>query len=94
MRTETRQETKIVEYKVYIAKDGKEFRSEDECVNHEKILDGTRIVCPSCGGKKGYYGKYIPPYKHWDGDMGGYSPWYPCEKCGGKGYLDKKITWE
>lgn len=46
MRTET--VTKMVpqSYKIYIAKDGKEFTSESECINHEKILDGTRVVCP------------------------------------------------
>ena len=92
METEVR--TKTVKYKVYVAKDGKEFTSEDECVNHEKILDGTRIICPSCGGKGGWRGKWIEPYDHLDGPMGGYYEHHTCEKCKGKGYLDKKVTWE
>lgn len=92
MRTATRQKT--VDYTVYIAKDGKEFESEDKCKQHEMILDGTRIVCPQCHGKKGWQGKYIEPYDHWDGPMGGYYEWHECPKCGGKGYLEKKVTWE
>ena len=36
MKTEVR--TKTVVYNVYIAKDGKEFTSEEECINHEKYL--------------------------------------------------------
>lgn len=92
MRTETKQ--KLVDYKVYIAKDGQEFESEDSCKHHEMILDGTRIVCPQCKGKKGWQGKYIEPYDHWDGPMGGYYEWHECPKCGGKGYLEKKVTWE
>ena len=92
MKTETR--TKTVEYKVYIASDGQEFTSEDECLGHEKILNGTRIVCPECGGKGGWQGRYIPEYQHWDGPMGGYYEWNRCEKCKGKGYLDKIVTWK
>ena len=91
---ETKVRTKTVEYKVYVAKDGKEFTSEEECISHEKILDGTRIICPSCGGKGGWQGKWIEPYDHWDGPMGGYYEHHICERCQGKGYLDKKITWE
>ena len=88
---------KMVDYNVYIAKDGQEFTSESACLDHEKILDGTRIVCPDCKGKGrvnehseqvfdgGLYGdhKY---HTYWKSD--------PCPKCKGKGYLEKKITWE
>lgn len=94
MKKETRQRTVVQDYNVYIAKDGKEFTSESECINHEKILDGTRIVCPECHGEKGYRGKWIEPYDHWDGPMGGYYEWHTCSRCGGKGYLEKKTTWE
>ena len=66
MKKETRQRTVVQDYNVYIAKDGKEFTSENECINHEKILDGTRVVCPECNGEKGYRGKWIEPYDHWD----------------------------
>ena len=41
MKKITRQ--KMVDYNVYRAKDGKEFPSEQECLDYEKILDGKRI---------------------------------------------------
>lgn len=94
MKIVTRQRTVVQDYNVYIAKDGKEFTSESECINHEKILDGTRVVCPECKGKKGWQGKWIEPYEHWDGPMGGYYEWNTCPKCKGKGYLEKKVSWE
>ena len=94
MKTEQRKRTIVQDYKVYIAKDGKEFDSEDKCRHHEMILDGIRIVCPQCDGKKGWRGKWIEPYDHWDGPMGGYYEWHTCPKCKGKGYLEKKVTWE
>lgn len=95
MKKVTRQ--KMVDYNVYIAKDGKEFPSEQECQDYEKILDGKRIVCPDCNGKGrvnehseqvfdgGLYGdhKY---HTYWKSD--------PCPRCKGKGYLEKKVTWE
>ena len=40
MRTATRQKTV-----------GKEFESQDKCEHYEKLLDGTRIVCPDCNGR-------------------------------------------
>ena len=85
---------KVVDYNVYVAKDGTEFESEQACIDHEKILDGTRIVCPECHGKGGWRGKYIEPYMHWDGPMGGHYEWNKCTHCNGKGYLQKKVTWE
>lgn len=94
MKKVTRTRTVVQEYNVYIAKDGKEFTSEEECIHHEKILDGTRVECPNCHGKGGWQGKWIEPYQHWDGPMGGYYEWHTCSKCNGKGYLEKKVTWE
>lgn len=94
MKTETR--TKVVQqsYNVYIAKDGKEFTSEEKCINHEKMLDGSRIVCPDCNGKGRWKTDYVPEHEHWEGTMGGYWNYATCKRCGGKGYLDKKVTWE
>lgn len=95
MRRETREKT--VTYDVYVAKDGKEFSSIDECIGHEKMLDGERITCPECNGKGrvnerservfdgGLYGDH-QYHTYWTSDK--------CEKCNGKGYLEKKITWE
>lgn len=95
MKKVTRQRTVVQDYNVYIAKDGKEFTSESECEHHEKLLDGTRIVCPECGGKKGWEGRWIPPYDNYDiGHVEGHYEWNTCPKCKGKGYLEKKVTWE
>jgi predicted RNA-binding Zn-ribbon protein involved in translation (DUF1610 family) len=88
------EKTRQQKYNVYVAKDGKEFDSEEECKHHEMILDGTRIVCPNCGGEGGFRGKWIEPYEHWDGPMGGYYEFTRCSRCKGKGYLEKKVTWE
>ncbi len=97
MKKVTRQKTIVQNYNVYIAKDGKEFTSEDECINHEKILDGTRVVCPECKGKGrvnehseqvfdgGLYGDH-QYHTYWTSDE--------CPRCKGKGYLEKKVTWE
>ena len=92
MRTATRQKT--VDYTVYIAKDGTEFESKDKCEHYEKIHDGTRIICPYCNGRGQWKTDYVPEYDHWEGKMGGYWNYKKCEKCNGKGYLEKKITWE
>ena len=36
MRKVIKQRTVVQDYNVYIAKDGKEFTSESECINYEK----------------------------------------------------------
>ena len=92
MKEVTRQKT--VDYKVYVAKDGQEFTSLEDCQHHEKILDGTRIVCPECHGEGRYRTDYVPEFEHWEGTMGGYWNYKTCSKCGGKGWLEKKVTWE
>ncbi len=92
MRTATRQKT--VDYTVYIAKDGTEFVSQDKCEHYEKLKDGTRIVCPDCNGRGRWKTDYVPEYDHWDGKMGGYWNYKECERCHGKGWLEKKVTWE
>ena len=94
MRTDIRTKQVTETYKVYVAKDGKEFKYEEDCINHEKILDGTRIVCPECHGEGSWKTDYVPEYDHWDGKMGGYWNYQKCPRCKGKGYLDKKVTWE
>ena len=93
MKKEVR--TTTVEYNVYIAKDGKEFNSPEECENYEMILDGTRIVCPKCNGK----GKIATKEKYDNYHTGApeiYTIYPICKKCNGKGYLEKKIieVWE
>ena len=93
MKTVTRQ--KMVDYNVYIAKDGQEFTSERACLDHEKILDCTRKVCPDCHGQGYHEGRWIPAYDNYDiGHVEGHYEHNTCQTCGGKGYLDKKVTWE
>lgn len=94
MRTETRKRTVVQEYNVYIAKDGKEFTYKDDCENYEKMLNGERKVCPKCGGKRYVNERYIKPYDHWEGQMGGYWEHDTCPMCNGKGYLEKTTKWE
>ena len=85
--------TKTVEYKVYIAKDGEEFNTKKECTHHEKILDGTRVVCPECHGNG-----TVPVKEEWENyHTGATERWTfhkTCPECHGKGYLDKKIKIE
>ncbi len=95
MRTEIRTKMIPQSYKVYIAKDGKEFTSDSECKNYEMMLDGTRIVCPECNGK----GQVAveEEYDNYHTGAPEKTTIYPtCKKCHGKGYLEKKtITiWE
>ena len=58
------------------------------------ILDGTRIVCPECNGKGQWRTDYVPEHDHWEGKIGGYWNYKTCQRCNGKGYLEKKVTWE
>lgn len=88
----TRKKPVTVEREYYYADDGKEFTSEDACRDYELRKAGLRKECPECHGRKGRQGKYIEPYDHWDGPMGGYYEWHECPRCKGKGYLEQK--WE
>ena len=88
----TRKKPVTVEREYYYADDGKEFTSEDACRDYELRKAGLRKECPECHGRKGWQGKYIEPYDHWDGPMGGYYEWHECPRCKCKGYLEQK--WE
>ena len=93
MRTETRE--KVVKYEVYIAKDGKEFLSSHECEDYEKYLNGTRKKCPMCGGLGSLKTEWVEAYDNYDiGHVEAHWEYKKCTKCNGKGYLDKKVTWE
>lgn len=94
MKTVERTRTVVEKYNVYISKDGQEFTDEEKCKHHEMLLEGTRIVCPDCGGKGRWRTEYVPEYEHWEGKMGGYWKYKECERCHGKGYLEKKVRWE
>jgi len=92
MKTEIR--TKTVEYKVYIAKDGKEFKTPSECIFHEKQL-GFIKDCPTCNGK-GEIAEEVVEEDYHTGAPYRTNVWHRCPTCNGKGYLEKKIKeiWE
>ena len=93
MRTETRQ--KLVDYTVYVAKDGKEFATRDLCEAHEEELDGIRKVCPTCNGIGYFQGRWVEPgYDPGLGPIEGHYEHNTCPTCNGKGYLKKKVSWE
>lgn len=93
MRTEIRQKT--VDYEVYIANDDTEFNSERECKDYEARKSGDRITCPKCGGAGHFQGRWVKPgYDSSFGPIEGHYEYNTCDRCGGKGYLDKKTTWE
>jgi hypothetical protein len=66
----------------YKAKDGMIFSTEEECIFHEKKLDGLIKTCHFCLGTK-----KVDVY----GD--GYV-FATCNTCDGKGYLERKEVWE
>lgn len=95
MKVSTRQKTMVVDYNVYIAKDGKEFNNEKDCIDYELRLDGTRITCPDCNGKGHFRGRWVEAYDNYDiGHVEAHYEYNTCQRCHGKGYLDKKVTWE
>ena len=51
-------------------------------------------ICPNCHGEGSWKTDYVPEYEHWEGKMGGYWNYKTCDRCKGKGYLEKKVTWE
>lgn len=98
MKEEKRTKMVPQEYLVFIAEDGKEFASKEECIIHEKIQKGTARVCPDCKGKKhrDYIVREFDPMWHPDE---GYrnverKEYGECPTCKGKGYQEKKETWE
>lgn len=95
MKTVTRQKTVIQNYNVYVAKDGKEFASEDACKLYEKRLNGDIKDCPECHGEGRIRGRWVSAYDNYDiGHVDAHYEYDICKCCGGKGYLEKKISWE
>jgi len=93
MRVEKRKKLVEVEYNVYIAEDGKEFQNKDLCTDYEKRKEGTRITCPSCNGKgvvTVWTGSIVAYWKP-EAEHSGAPIETECERCKGKGYLDKHV---
>lgn len=95
MRTETRSRTVVQNYNVYISKDGKEWPTEEACTRYEKRLNGDIIDCPECHGAGKFRGRFVPAYDNYDiGHVDAHYEYETCKRCGGKGYLERKITWK
>ena len=88
---------RLLRVPVYIAKDGIKFTSKDECLDHEKYLDPNKVKCHVCKGMGSYPGEKITDYNlliryvHCISAGSRYYWSIPCEVCGGKGYLEKKV---
>lgn len=86
---------KLVDYEVYRSIDGKEFEYKSECEDHELRLSGLRKECPNCHGQGKFRGRFVPEYDNYDiGHVDAHYEYETCKTCNGKGYLDKKVSWE
>ena len=83
-----------IEVTYYVAFDGKEFSSEEECIHHEAIQRGERKTCDKCNGRKAITRNTdFAGDGNW-GSSTGVKIWEEeCPKCKGKGYLELKNVW-
>jgi len=91
MKKEIKQ--KVVKYPVYIADDGKEFDNREDALIHDKLIHGKIKECPECHGK----GQVLEEqeYDNYHTGVPEKSTFFvTCTRCKGKGYLEKKVTWE
>ena len=98
MKEEKRTKMVPQEYPVFIAYDGTEFSSKEDCETHEKIKKGLAKVCPDCKGKK-FRNYTVRDFDPMWRPVEGYrsierEEYGECPTCKGKGYLKKKVTWE
>ena len=83
-----------IEETFYVSFDGKEFKTQEECIHYEAVKKGKRKTCDKCNGTG-----TITCDNDFGGDGGwgsstGVSYWKePCKKCNGKGYLELKEVW-
>ena len=84
---------KTVDYAVYVAEDGKEFTDKNECRLHERKLNGEIIECPNCHGE-GRTTESIEYEDHHTGVLRNSIIKPTCRTCGGRGYLEKTVTWK
>ena len=92
MKTVTK--TKVVEYQVYIAKDGREFSDPDACTDYEKLLNGERKKCSKCGGTGHINYRTYKSLNELTYQMEDVETSDVCPECKGKGYLEKVTKWE
>ena len=85
---------KTITVSKYKASDGTVFDTEYQCLDYEKRKNGERIECPRCGGRGGfnYRTEIVRNELTCQYEEVGFHD--TCTKCGGKGYLDKKVSWE
>lgn len=77
---------KTIEYEVYIAVDGKEFESMQECLDYEKTL--KKVTCNKCRGNGRVQGKFVEDFYNYDiGHIPAHYEWDECKKCKGYGYI-------
>ena len=79
-------------YKFRCQKCKKLHQVDIKMADYDKEKDNQ--VCPDCNGRGRWKTDYVPEYDHWEGKMGGYWNYKECERCHGKGWLEKKVTWE
>lgn len=85
---------RLIEETYFVAFDGKEFKTQEECVHYEAVKNGKRKTCDECNGR----GEITC-----DNDMDGAGNWgsstgvsywqEPCKKCNGKGFLELNQMW-
>jgi DnaJ-class molecular chaperone len=91
MKKEVRQ--KMINYDVFISDDGKEFDTKKEALLHDRLIRGEIKMCPECKGT----GK-VEEWEEWENYHTGMPErsllHVTCQKCNGKGYLEKKTVWQ
>lgn len=72
----------FVEVERYRSFDRLLFKTEQECIHHEKMLQGIRKICPECKGTKEV---------DQTGDGRSFSK---CDTCSAKGWVEKEEVWK
>lgn len=78
----------------FVAFDGKEFKTQDECIHYECVQKGKRKNCDECHSKGEITcNNDMDGAGNW-GSATGVLYWQErCKKCNGKGYLELSEVW-
>ena len=92
-------ENETREVEKYKTSDGKIFNFKQQAEDHQKILDGLRKKCPTCNGEgilneRSEYGWIEDGWAPGSGSYGYKQISDTCNNCNGKGFLEKKTSWE